>query len=52
MSTWVLAVVRHRLPVELVLLYPLVMAFALLLALESLRQSITKKSTWRGRQIA
>jgi chlorobactene glucosyltransferase len=52
MSTWAFVVVRNRLPVELVLLYPLVMAFALLLALESLRQGITKQSTWRGRQIA
>jgi chlorobactene glucosyltransferase len=48
---WGVTVLRLRLPLTLVLLYPAVMTVAFLLACESLRQALTKRATWKGRRV-
>jgi chlorobactene glucosyltransferase len=48
---WGTAVLRLRLSLVLVPLYLAVMIVALLLACESLRQTLTKQATWKGRRV-
>ncbi len=50
-GVWGTTVLRLRLPPALVAWYPVVMMVAFLLACESLRQTLTKRATWKGRRV-